>query len=226
MTKDARGSHSIPAACLLTLAGGMLDSYTWLERGGVFANAQTGNTVKLGIYLVLGRHEEILSLLIPITSFILGTIAAATFQRYTRQKRLPWRYRGTIVFEILVILIAAFLPYDAAGDRLANCLISFACAMQTETFKRFSGQIVATTVSTGNLRKSVEFAFDALFDRDRESFRTSLFFFLFVFLFVFGAGLETLLVQRFSRSVLFVLLPLFSCILLITGRLSSSAGKV
>ena len=36
-------SESLTAAALLALAGGLLDAYTYLCRGGVFANAQTGN---------------------------------------------------------------------------------------------------------------------------------------------------------------------------------------
>ena len=222
--KDTRGSHSVPAACLLTLAGGMLDAYTYIERGGVFANAQTGNTVKLGIYLAQGRHEEILSLLIPIASFILGTVAAAVLRRYMKRRNIRFLYRGTIVLEILTILTAAFLPHSSVGDRIANCLISFACAIQTETFKRFSGQVVATTVSTGNLRKTVEFAFDALYDRDMESFRNSLLFFLFVFLFIGGAWLQTYLVGVSAYSVLFTLFPLSLCILLITRRMKTSSS--
>ena len=33
---------------LLTLSGGLQDAYTYLRRGKVFANAQTGNIVLLG----------------------------------------------------------------------------------------------------------------------------------------------------------------------------------
>ena len=36
---------------LLALVGGFLDAYTYVCRGHVFANAQTGNLVLLGIYI-------------------------------------------------------------------------------------------------------------------------------------------------------------------------------
>ena len=36
---------------MLCLAGGFLDAYTFVTRGGVFANAQTGNIVLLGLEL-------------------------------------------------------------------------------------------------------------------------------------------------------------------------------
>ena len=42
-------STSLRFALLLTCASGFLDSYTFLARGGVFANAQTGNVIFLGL---------------------------------------------------------------------------------------------------------------------------------------------------------------------------------
>ena len=44
-------SDSLRVAMLLALAGGFLDAYTYVTRGGVFANAQTGNIVLFGINL-------------------------------------------------------------------------------------------------------------------------------------------------------------------------------
>ena len=46
------GSTRLETAVLLTLCGGYLDAYTYFVRGGVFANAQTGNIIKLGIQMV------------------------------------------------------------------------------------------------------------------------------------------------------------------------------
>ena len=47
-------SESLPVGLLLALAGGILDSYTYLNRGQVFATAETGNLVLLGIHLAQG----------------------------------------------------------------------------------------------------------------------------------------------------------------------------
>ena len=38
-------SESMLVWILLTFSGGYMDAYTYLFRGGVFANAQTGNPV-------------------------------------------------------------------------------------------------------------------------------------------------------------------------------------
>ena len=44
-------SESYFIGLLLAIAGGYLDVYTYISRGGVFANAQTGNIVLLGIHI-------------------------------------------------------------------------------------------------------------------------------------------------------------------------------
>jgi hypothetical protein len=41
--------EDLPTGVLLAGVGGFLDAYTFVGRGGVFANAQTGNIVLLGV---------------------------------------------------------------------------------------------------------------------------------------------------------------------------------
>ena len=48
-------SDSMLLGVVLTLAGGFQDAYSYNGRGGVFANAQTGNIVLLGQNLALGE---------------------------------------------------------------------------------------------------------------------------------------------------------------------------
>ena len=40
-------SESIRLGAILALSGGFMDAYSYMERGEVFANAQTGNIVLL-----------------------------------------------------------------------------------------------------------------------------------------------------------------------------------
>ena len=51
--EDPAAERLLPVA-LLTLSGGLQDAYTYLCRGRVFANAQTGNIVLLGHSLCAG----------------------------------------------------------------------------------------------------------------------------------------------------------------------------
>ena len=44
-------SDSVEVAAFLAFSGGVMDAYSYLVRGGVFANAQTGNLLLFGINL-------------------------------------------------------------------------------------------------------------------------------------------------------------------------------
>ena len=52
-------ANSLRLAILLTLANGSLDAYTFMARGGVFANVQTANVIFVGIDVIDGFLTEI-----------------------------------------------------------------------------------------------------------------------------------------------------------------------
>jgi uncharacterized membrane protein YoaK (UPF0700 family) len=68
--------ETFPLAILLSCAGGYLDAFTWVGQGGVFANAQTGNVVLLGINAAAGQWSEAVHHLMPILAFTFGVYAA------------------------------------------------------------------------------------------------------------------------------------------------------
>ena len=47
-------SESLPVGILLAASGGLMDAYSCLFRGEVFANAQTGNVLLFSIHLSKG----------------------------------------------------------------------------------------------------------------------------------------------------------------------------
>ena len=51
-------SESLLVGLLLAFSGGLMDAYTYVFRGGVFANAQTGNLILLGINLFDGSFHN------------------------------------------------------------------------------------------------------------------------------------------------------------------------
>lgn len=75
-------SESVRMVVFLSLSGGLQDAYTYLARGGVFANAQTGNIVFMGQALFNGDWSRLLHYLAPVTAFALG-VAAAELIRLT-----------------------------------------------------------------------------------------------------------------------------------------------
>ena len=125
-------SESLVLGLLLALAGGFFDAYTYLCRGGVFANAETGNIVLLGAHLAEGDFEKALRYLLPIVAFAFGVLSAELVKRRfkSRQNRdinIHWR-QIVVLGEMVLVTIAALLPQSA--NAMVNIIISFVCAMQ------------------------------------------------------------------------------------------------
>ena len=69
-------SESLLTASFIILSGGLQDAYTYLCRGKVFANAQTGNIVLCSAYLFDGQWRHSARYLVPVLSFLLGIFTA------------------------------------------------------------------------------------------------------------------------------------------------------
>ena len=70
-------SESMLTAAFIILSGGLQDAYTYLCRGKVFANAQTGNIVLFSAYLFDGDWTHSRRYLVPVLSFMLGIFAVS-----------------------------------------------------------------------------------------------------------------------------------------------------
>lgn len=146
-------SESMSVAVLLTLSGGFMDAYSYLCRGQVFANAQTGNMVLFGVNAATGNFAAALRYLVPVLAFALGVVSADILRHCLRGKRLHWR-QATVLLEIAVLCGVAFLPQGL--NLLANSLTSLACGAQVESFRKVRGVSFATTMCIGNLRSAMQ----------------------------------------------------------------------
>ena len=163
--KQLQPSETLPVGLLLALAGGLLDGYSYLNRGQVFATAETGNIVLMGINLAQGQLDQALHYLLPILAFALGVLAAEQLRRrFGDSTRLHWRL-PLLLAECGAILLVSCLPCGPL-DPLANIIISFTSALQVESFRKFQGCGCVTTMCTGNLRSGTEHLFHWFFHRD------------------------------------------------------------
>lgn len=178
-------SESLLVGTLLALAGGFLDAYTYLIRDHVFANAQTGNIVLLGVHMMNGEWMQALYYLIPILSFAAGVLLVLVVRTKVQDdSRLHWR-QVIVIVEIALLFAVAFLPQQL--NMLANVLVSFTCAMQVEGFRKIRGVTCATTMCTGNLRSATELMWNYRKTGDRDLRRRSLHYYGVDIIFVFGA---------------------------------------
>lgn len=181
-------SERFLVAALLAVAGGFLDAYTYLCRGGVFANAETGNMVLLALRAAEGEWGQALHYLMPIAAFSLGILAAELIRRYQRRAgRLHWRHT-VLAVEIAVLAAASFVPQGEL-DSVVNVMVSFVCALQVEAFRKVRGNAFASTMCTGNLRSGTEALFHALEGHDHKALGKSACYFSVIACFLAGAAL-------------------------------------
>lgn len=90
-TRPERLHRAIP----LAVVGGFLDAYTFVGYNGVFANAQTGNIVLLGVDAQAGHWREALLHVPPIEAFMLGVALAQMLAQPTAAKSYGVRPAGS-----------------------------------------------------------------------------------------------------------------------------------
>lgn len=188
-------SETFLLGVLLATTGGFLDAYTYMSRGHVFANAQTGNMVLLGINIAEGNFREASYYSIPIVAFIVGIIISEIAKkRYKAKKAIHWR-QIVIIAEVVVLMIVAYIP-DGRWNMVANILVSLVCSMQVQSFRKFNGNAFATTMCTGNLRSGTEQMIRYIQTKDRFILERSMQYYGIILFFIIGAGMGVLVTNR------------------------------
>lgn len=200
-------SESFLTAVFLSLSGGLQDAYTYLFRGKVFANAQTGNIVLLSSNLMDGNWERVLHYLVPLCAFALGVLTAEKMQEHFRNmQRLHWR-QLVVLCEIVMLFVVGFFPQE--WNLMANALVSFACAMQVQTFRKVNGYAFASTMCIGNMRSGMDSLCSWVLNRNPAALKKSFYYWGIILLFALGAGLGSLALDLCGAKAIWL-----SCLLL------------
>ena len=204
-------SETLRTGALLALVGGFFDAYTYIARGGVFANAQTGNVVLLALNIAEGNFVKAVSYLIPILAFILGIFTSELI--HSREPKLPLHWRQIIVaLEIVTVCIVAFIPTEKglySYNMLANVIISYVCSLQVQAFRRIHGITAATTMCTGNLRSGTDLLMRYQKGRNKQDLIDGFKYYLINLIFIVGAIISVFVTRQFGGlSVIFCSIPL------------------
>lgn len=149
-------SESFLLAALLASVGGFLD---YVCRDHVFANAQTGNIVKLGMSIAQGDVLQTIKYLILIIAFGCGVFLTMLLRNKYADKKWHWR-QIVLIIEMMIVVLVSIIPIGPYNV-IVHIMISFLCAMQAECFKKVLGSPFSSTLYTGNLRSSVENLYQA-----------------------------------------------------------------
>ncbi|MEG0239011.1 YoaK family protein [Anaerorhabdus sp.] len=197
MKQTRQISDSVRLGLLLAISGGFMDAYSYLFRGKVFANAQTGNLLLLGLNIFEGHWDACIKYLVPIVCFMIGVFLATCIRRsFQSYKKFHWR-QFTILIEAIVLFSVAFLPQSM--NLLVNSLISLSCGIQIESFKKIHGLGASTTMCVGNLRSATSLLSDYIYTKDKEDLKKGLLYLLIIFFFVMGAVLGNVFIQSMGQ---------------------------
>ena len=195
-------SESIPVGILLALSGGFMDAYSYMCRGEVFANAQTGNLMLMGISISKGDFRVAMSYFCPVFAFVAGIFIANVLRHYfINYRKICWKQFCTIA-EAVFLFGASFVPQDL--NLLSNSMISFACGVQVQAFRKISGNNIATTMCIGNLRSAICAISDSLFLSDKSMVKKGCFYLMIIGVFVVGAVLGNLCVDIFAEKAIMI----------------------
>lgn len=202
MTEKRQMSDTIFIGIMLASIGGFLDAYTYLCRGHVFANAQTGNIVLFGIQLMNQEYIQALYYLLPIIAFCIGIIIAETIKHhFIMYPKIHWR-QIVLCIELFVLIIVALLPQQY--NMICNIIVSFVCSLQVESFRKFHGVPYASTMCTGNLRSATENLYLYFHTKDKKTLQKSLEYNIIIFFFITGACLGAILTGMLNIKAVFI----------------------
>lgn len=194
-------SETFLLSAIISLSGGFQDAYTYNLRDKVFANAQTGNIVLMSQHIMTGEWVEGLRYLMPVLAFAIGIIVAEQLSyRFRRSQKMHWR-QMVVLLEIIILSIVAFIP--TSHNMLANALVSLACAMQVQAFRKVNGYPYASTMCIGNLRSGTDSFSVFLRNHEIGALKKALHYYGIIFIFAIGAGVGGILSLKLGiRSIL------------------------
>ena len=204
--KRVEREERLLAACLLSAAGGFTDVYSYLFRGGVFANAVTGNLVLVGLHVAMGETARAAHGLCAVLAYGAGVMAAnAIHARCGHARRVGW-HQVVLWVEAALLAVVVCLP-RGPGDFAVAAVISFVCALQVQTFRRVHGLPFASTMCTGNLRSGADAAYAAWTGADPNGLAKARHYALVITCFVAGATVGAVLLRVWGCRA-FALVPL------------------
>lgn len=195
-------SESAIVMGLLCISGGFQDAYTYNCRGGVFANAQTGNMVLLGQNFAAGHWEAGLRYLLPVLAFTAGIFMAEKIRRrFWKAEGLHWR-QIVILAEAILLFAVGWMGQQA--NVWANILVSFVCAMQVQSFRKLNGNVYATTMCIGNLRTATDLFCSYRSTKERGLLNKSLLYYGFIGIFIAGAAVGGILTGILQEKAIWI----------------------
>src|ERR1700712_1760867 len=170
--EDTDRARTLWFALLLTLSNGFMDAHTFVVRGGVFANVQTGNVIFAAIDAAEAKFGAAMAHVWPILAFVVGVTLAAHIKSGRVEKFVPHPLRWMMAVQVVVLVVIGFVPLSVAHNYV-TVPIAFMAAIQIGLFRNIGDLAYLPVSTTGNLMRFVEAGYDGIVGRTPGALRSS-----------------------------------------------------
>lgn len=188
---------------LLVMAAGVLDSYTYMQDGGVFAGLQTGNLILTGLRIGRGNYGSIVQALVSLVMFAVGVAIIRVIQYHYPSERAVTRKRVTLVFEILVLIVVSLIA-GRVSILVTTGLLALAAASQLQEFRRMKNAPFTPLMMTGNVRTLSESILDFIAQGDMKALKKAGDIMTIIGSFFIGALLNGYLIQYLHGQTILI----------------------
>ncbi|MBW0222643.1 DUF1275 domain-containing protein [Lentilactobacillus parabuchneri] len=214
MEKQVIGPYErLLSGALLVMTAGVLDSYTYIQDGGVFAGLQTGNLILTGLRIGRGDYGSIVQALVSLVMFAVGVAIIRVVQYHYPSERAVTRKWLTLSFEIVIFVVVSVIA-GHVSILLTTGLLALAAASQLQEFRRLKNAPFTPLMMTGNVRTLSESLLDFVAQGDMQALKKAGDIATLIGAFFVGALLNGYLIQYLhGQSILVAALILLITIL-------------
>lgn len=209
MKQEVNLTERMEFVVMMMASAGIMDAYSYIQRGQVFATGQTGNFTLMAIRLVQRDLEGFLHTALAIIAFWIGIFVCwHVFYTLAKEDDKRWK-KLVLVIEFVLLAIVGLLP-DTVPDFLVNPVISLSAAFQFCTFRKLGKKdTYASVFCTGNMRTCAENYYLGLVRKDREALKKANRFTLILAAFFAGVVLTAFLCQIVQEKAIWAVNILF-----------------
>ena len=88
-----------------------MDAYSYLFRGQVFSNAQTGNMLLMGVNIAGGNFAVASKYFWPVLFFAIGIIVSDVINTRKKYKMVHWR-QISVLLEAIILTRIDYIRYN------------------------------------------------------------------------------------------------------------------
>lgn len=203
MEKQVIGPYErLLSGALLVMTAGVLDSYTYIQDGGVFAGLQTGNLILTGLRIGRGDYGSIVQALVSLVMFAVGVAIIRVVQYHYPSERAVTRKRLTLSFEIVIFVVVSVIA-GHVSILLTTGLLALAAASQLQEFRRLKNTPFTPLMMTGNVRTLSESLLDFVAQGDMQALKKAGDIATLIGAFFVGALLNGYLIQYLHGQSIF-----------------------